>query len=116
MRKVILICLLLCASAVAQTKTAVCQVQQDGKIVLCHLQNDWKRAIWRVFPHVAMSVPFAVVSLPFPDVGQWYIKWRRRSEKADERWDRDTAMKAAIDFYSQTALVSAVLKTEGIKP
>lgn len=73
-------------------------------------QRDWKRAVWRTPLHIAMSVPVAAATVVVPAVGRKYVRWRIAAEHADQTEGLDTAMKAAIDLYSQTALVNAVLK------
>ena len=88
---------------------------QDS-VALCALQKDWKKAIWRTPLHLAMSLPVAAVSLPAPWLGRSYVHWRARSEQSDERFERDTAMKAAIDFYTQTILVRRVIAIYGMDP
>ena len=75
--------------------------------------KDYKRAVWRVPLHIALSLPFAALALPLPMMGRKYIAWRERSEQDDVTAGRDTPEKAAIDLYSQTALVDSVLKVWG---
>jgi hypothetical protein len=74
------------------------------------LFSDWKRAILRAPLHILGSLPVAAVALIAPPVGEAYVSWRSLAEQADEAAGRDTPEKAAIDLYSQTALVKAALK------
>ena len=77
---------------------------------------DWKRALWRAPLHLLGSLPVAAVSLVVPPVGTAYIGWRTRAEQDDQAAGRDTPEKAAIDLYTQTALVRGVLKVWGKAP
>ena len=79
------------------------------------LFKDWKRAALRAPLHLLMSVPFAAAALVAPPLGKRYISWRVAAEKDDEVNGRDTPEKAAIDLYTQTALVHRVLGLYGIK-
>lgn len=81
----------------------------------CNDRKDWKRAIWRVPLHFALSTPVAVSSLVVPPLGKAYVNWRVKSEKQDVLSGRDTPSKASIDLYSQVVLVKGVLKIYGIK-
>lgn len=81
----------------------------------CNDRKDWKRAIWRVPLHMALSAPVAASSFVIPPIGKSYVNWRIRSEKKDVASGRDTPTKASIDLYSQVALVRGVLKIYRIK-
>jgi hypothetical protein len=113
--KAIAVLLLLSAVATAQGGPYAGPYATTGP-QLCKVQRDWKKAVWRVPLHFALSLPFAAGSLVIPPIGTAYIHWRRRAEKADQQSQRDTAMKAAVDFYSQTALVRGTLRIYGIRP
>lgn len=89
----------------AQSPSIACPVQQ----------KDWKRAVWRVPLHIALSAPVAAGSLIVPPLGKKYVRWRVKAEKLDQAQGRDTCMKALVDEYSQTALVRAVLRIYKIK-
>ena len=79
------------------------------------LGKDWKKAVWRVPLHIALSIPVAAGTLVVPPVGKAYVKWRIRAEQQDIASGSDTSGKAAIDLYSQTAIVRGVLKMYHIK-
>jgi hypothetical protein len=79
------------------------------------LQKDWKKAVWRVPLHIALSAPVAAASLVIPPLGKKYVRSRIRAEERDAARGSDTCMKATIDLYSQTALVRAVLRMYGIR-
>lgn len=81
----------------------------------CNNRKDWKRAIWRVPLHMALSAPVAASSFVVPPIGKGYVNWRIRSEKRDVASGRDTGTKGSIDLYSQVALVRGVLKIYRIK-
>lgn len=78
------------------------------------LQKDWKKAIWRVPLHIALSLPFTAASIVVPPAGKAYVRWRIRAEKQDAARGLDTCMKATIDLYGQTALPRAILKMYGV--
>ncbi|SRR5260370_36571166 len=101
--KHLLIFSLLCAGCYA---AAPAQAQSAQ----CSLQRDWKKAIWKVPLHIALSAPVAAASLTVPPIGKKYVRWRIRAEMHDLCANRDTKMKAEIDLYSQTALPRAVLR------
>lgn len=82
---------------------------------VCDNRKDWKRAIWRVPLHMALSAPVAASSLVIPPIGKSYVNWRVRSEKKDVAAGRDTPTKGSIDLYSQVTLVRGVLKIYGVK-
>jgi hypothetical protein len=79
------------------------------------LQKDWKKAIWRAPLHILVSAPVAAISFVIPPVGKAYVRVRMQAEERDRSRGTDTCMKAAIDLYSQTALVRAVLRMYGIR-
>ena len=79
------------------------------------LQRDWKKAVWRVPLHIALSLPATAASFVVPPIGKRYVRWRIRAETKDAQDGADTCMKATIDLYSQTALPRAVLRIYGVK-
>jgi hypothetical protein len=78
------------------------------------LQKDWKKAVWRVPLHIALSLPVTAATVVIPPVGKKFVRWRTKAETKDVAQHLDTCMKATIDLYSQTALVRAMLKMYGI--
>jgi len=94
----------------------LCCVPAAAKDCHCRLpQRDWKRAFWRGFPHVAMSLAPTIAEIPLPWLGRKYVRWRWNAEKMDERLGTDSEYKAQIDFYSQTAIPRSVLWLYHIK-
>lgn len=81
----------------------------------CDVRKDWKRAIWRVPMHMALSVPVAASSLVIPPIGRAYVNWRIRAEKNDVASGKDSPMKASVDLYSQVTIVRGTLKLYGIQ-
>lgn len=107
--KLILVFSLAASPAWAQTAPPA------GSFCPSSLSKDWKKAVWRVPFHIALSVPVAASALVIPPLGTKYIRWRIKAESQDIAQHADTCMKGTIDLYSQTALVRGALRIYGIK-
>ena len=79
------------------------------------LAKDWKRAVWRVPVHIALSLPVTAATMVVPPLGKKYVGWRTRAEANHVATGHDTPQKATIDLYTQTALPRRVLKWYHIK-
>lgn len=79
------------------------------------LAPDWKRAIWRVPLHIALSLPVTAATVVVPPVGKAYVEWRERAEAGHVTQGSDTPQKATIDLYTQTALPRRILKLYHVK-
>lgn len=79
------------------------------------LAPDWKRAIWRVPLHIALSLPVTAATVVVPPVGKAYVEWRERAEVHHVVVGSDSPQKATIDLYTQTALPRSILKLYHVK-
>lgn len=105
----------LCLSLFLLICAVPASAQTAGSFCPASLSKDWKKAVWRVPLHIALSAPVAAGTLVIPPLGKKYIRWRVKAESKDIAQHADTCIKGTIDLYSQTALVRGVLRVYGIK-
>jgi hypothetical protein len=115
MRRALLILGLLVGAALPAAAQTTTPPLTPPPVCQTGLQKDWKKAIWRAPLHILVSAPVAVGSLVIPSLGKAYVRARSKAEERDRARGSDTCMKAAIDLYTQTALVRATLRMYGIK-